>query len=82
MHREMLRAGCNFQVILIVSLKSLYITYTQSARQVWIFPERFMPPAPSRIPENIDIWRPERKPLVDIHVLSFLLHVKFRAGFC
>ena len=82
MYRKMFGTCCRLQIILIVSLQSHNIAYTKSACQIGIFSKCLMPSSPSRIAENIDIWRPESQSFVNILVVPLLLHCKLCPCLC
>ena len=67
MNREVLRAGGCLPV-LPVSLQAFYKRNAQRSRQVGILPVGLLASPPARIPEDIDIRRPEGQSLIDIPV--------------
>ena len=77
---EMLAARGGLQVF-PVSLKPLNKPDAQPAGQVGILAVGFVSPAPSWIPENVDIRAPYGQPLVDVPVPVGALPVVFCPGF-
>ena len=66
-HRKVLAAGRGLQ-ILPMSLQALDEADTQTAGQIRILAVGLVSPAPSGIPENIDVRAPYRQPLVDVPI--------------
>ena len=82
MYRKMLGAGRCLHIVLIVSLQPFYKPHAESGRQIGVFSKRLMPPAPSRVSENIHIRRPESQPFINIKILKFLLCIELRPALC
>ena len=59
--------GCcnDFEIAGIISLQSFHKSNSDTAGEERIFPIGFLPASPAGIPENVDVWRPERQPLVN-----------------
>ena len=80
MHGKMFGAGGYFQM-LSLSLKALYKGNSQAGSQIRVLPVGLVAPAPSRIPEDVHIWRPVGQPFVDIPVAFLLKFIVFRPAF-
>ena len=76
-HRKMLGTGRRLHIVLVMPLKSLHETHSESGGQIGILPESLMPAAPSGIPEYVHIGRPEGQSLVNIRIIEFLLYIIF-----
>ena len=80
MHCKMLGTCRSFQV-LPLSLQSFHKGFAQFPCEVRVFPIGLMPPAPSGIPENIDIRGPEGQPLIDVAVSLAAMGIVLGAPF-
>ena len=76
-HRKMLGTGRRLHIVLVMPLKPLHETHSESGGQIGILPESLMPAAPSGIPEYVHIGRPEGQSLVNIRIIEFLLYIIF-----
>ena len=82
MYCKVLGTCCYLHVVFIMSLKAFNISHTQSGGQIRVFSEGLMTSSPSGVSKNIYIGRPEGQSLVNIGIIKFLLHIKFRTRFC
>ena len=74
---KVLGAGRGFQIFIVITLNPLNKSATENRRQIRILTVGFVPPAPSRISENIYIRRPERETFINTVILIFLALVEF-----
>ena len=65
---EMLCAGCCLWIVQIITLKTSYISHTKLTCKIWILAVCLMATAPSWVTEDIYVWSPISKTLVDISV--------------
>ena len=69
MYRKMLGTGVGLQHLVAgVSLQAADHGHTQPAGQVRVFPIGLHAASPARVAEQVDVGRPEGKPLVDVRV--------------
>ncbi len=69
MHGVVLCGGDEFQVLGIIPLQPFYELSTHASREVGILSVGLLPPAPARIPKDIDVRRPKRQALVTLVVI-------------
>src|SRR5262249_19536173 len=58
------RGGDDLEVIRIVALHPANEGYGEAPGQVRVFAVRFLPTAPARVAEDVDVRRPEGQPLI------------------
>src|SRR5450631_2538308 len=73
MYRVMFGRGYGAIIPGIVTLHTGYIGYAQARRKKWIFAVCLLSAAPTRITEDVDVWRPEIQALEDIARLAVVL---------
>ncbi len=80
-NRKVLGCGNNFEITGIISLQALHKSDSHPGSQVRIFAVGLLPPAPARVAENIDVWRPKGQPFVNPPLVMPEKFMMLGAGF-
>src|SRR6185437_16908747 len=74
-NRVMFRASHREHVVRIISLNALDEFDANFTREKWIFAVGLLAPPPARIPEDVDVGRPESQTIPPLGIAIMLVHV-------
>jgi hypothetical protein len=81
MHRKVLQCRVDSSAVFVISLKPLDISRSGESGQIRVFAVGLMPSSPPRVAEDIDVRRPEGKPLIDAGSAESAVAVVFGSRF-